>query len=318
VPKDATQAGRERISVIVPAYNRRGSILRAIQSALGQSLAPHEVIVVDDGSTDGTADVVEALAAEEPRVRLLRAARNRGGAAARNMGITEAGGELLAFLDSDDEWTDRHLERSVSVLRRDPACALVFGAFVVRDVRRRHVQPCQALEGDTLEYLFYGRGGLRTSTFVAHRDRVRQVMFDESLMKHQDWDLVVNLRRRFAIVADPAPTTILHVGGSDRLSAKPDPASSLQFYRKNRAHCSQTGWVLFFTVMLETTFRAAGRDADFRRYLELVGEVDGRAGPAIGKLAVLLSVPRVGRRLFRAAARSYCHATAGRRDLAAT
>ncbi|MGE4558772.1 MAG: glycosyltransferase family 2 protein, partial [Desulfobulbus sp.] len=92
------------ISVILPTYNRAAFLERSIGSVLGQRLACDELIVVDDGSTDATVAVVEQIAADSPvPLRLLRQ-ENRGAAAARNAGIRAAGGELLAFLDSDDWW----------------------------------------------------------------------------------------------------------------------------------------------------------------------------------------------------------------------
>lgn len=305
-------AGRQ-ISVIIPAFNRRGTIVRAVRSALAQSLPPLEVIVIDDGSSDDTAGIVRSLAESEPRIRLLRRERNSGGAAARNHGIEVAQGDILAFLDSDDEWTPNHLEQGVQALLETPGCALTFGSFFVQGQGRAYRQSCEPLRGDPLEYLFYGRGGMRTSTFVGTREGLRRVMFDESLRKHQDWDLVINTLRQASVLCRSEATAILHVTSDDRLSARPDPEASLRFFRKNRLRCSRTGWILFFAIMLETTFRAGRGDDAFRTYLELLRETDARAGAVVEKLAALLNLPRVGRRLFRATSRAWCRATAAGR-----
>ena len=88
------------ISVIIPTYNYARFLAEAIDSALGQSYAPLEIIVVDDGSTDATSEV---LAAYGDRIRVLRQ-KNQGVAMARNAGIAAARGDYLAFLDSDDAW----------------------------------------------------------------------------------------------------------------------------------------------------------------------------------------------------------------------
>lgn len=98
-----------KFSVVIPLYNKRPHIDRAIASALAQTLAPHEIIVVDDGSSDGSYEYVEDLA--DSRIKLHR--RNRpgpGGYAARNFGIEHASGDWIAFLDADDEWLPNHLE----------------------------------------------------------------------------------------------------------------------------------------------------------------------------------------------------------------
>jgi glycosyltransferase involved in cell wall biosynthesis len=92
----------ETVSVIIPAFNVRNCVERAISSALNQTLPPVEVIVVDDGSTDATVNFVAHLAKDEPRIRLLRQSRNMGPSAARNLGIAAARGEWVAMLDADD------------------------------------------------------------------------------------------------------------------------------------------------------------------------------------------------------------------------
>ncbi len=90
------------VSVILPVYNREALVERALASVLQQSYRDLEVLVVDDGSTDGTAERVAAC--PDPRVRLIRRDRNYGQASARNLGVARAQGWLLAFQDSDDEW----------------------------------------------------------------------------------------------------------------------------------------------------------------------------------------------------------------------
>src|SRR5215469_10447854 len=111
-------AAGNTISVIIPLYNRRDEIGRAIASALGQSRAPDEVIVVDDASRDGSAETVAALG--DNRIRLMRHERNRGAAAARNTGIAAAQGDWIALLDSDDEWEPEKLAQQVEMLCAAP------------------------------------------------------------------------------------------------------------------------------------------------------------------------------------------------------
>jgi glycosyltransferase involved in cell wall biosynthesis len=102
-----------RVSVIVPLYNKGPYVERAMKSILAQTYTDFEVIVVDDGSTDDGATRVQILS--DPRIRLIHQA-NAGPGAARNRGIAEAKGELLAFLDADDEWMPDYLETSVDML----------------------------------------------------------------------------------------------------------------------------------------------------------------------------------------------------------
>src|SRR4029077_16235337 len=101
-PAEERRVSRRRISVVIPTWNRAGLVGEAVESALGQEGGDLEVIVVDDGSTDGTAEVIERRFGKS--VKLLRMATRSGVGAARNEGVCQATGDLLAFLDPDDLW----------------------------------------------------------------------------------------------------------------------------------------------------------------------------------------------------------------------
>ena len=126
-----------RVSVVIPTYNRAGTVGRAIASALAQTDQDREIIVVDDGSTDATAAVVARLG---DAVRYVRQ-ENRGVAAARNRGIREARGAYVAFLDSDDEWLPEKLDRQVTVLEREPLQRLARDGELVVYEHRGFWQP---------------------------------------------------------------------------------------------------------------------------------------------------------------------------------
>lgn len=110
-----------RVSVLIPTYNYGAFLPAAIESVLAQTYTDYEVIVLDDGSTDHTAQIVAAY----PQVRYLYQ-ENAGIAAARNRLLDEARGEFAAFLDADDLWMPEKLERQVSYLDRHPECSILF------------------------------------------------------------------------------------------------------------------------------------------------------------------------------------------------
>jgi len=117
-----------RISVIVPVYNGRRFLRAALDSVFGQSLPPYELIVVDDGSTDGSLDELTSLAPTGLPIRVLRQA-NRGQSAARNLAARSAEGDYLAFLDQDDIWHPEHLEALVEPLLANPAAGWAYSDF---------------------------------------------------------------------------------------------------------------------------------------------------------------------------------------------
>src|SRR5688500_13719818 len=114
------------VSVILPVYNRAGSVARTIESVLAQTHRPLELIVIDDGSTDGTREVLDRYAS---RMTLIE--QQHGGAyVARNLALRHARGELVAFIDSDDAWLPERLAKQVPLFDREEV-GLVFGDAVV-------------------------------------------------------------------------------------------------------------------------------------------------------------------------------------------
>ena len=108
-----------KVSVIVPTFDRVAVLREAVESVLAQTHRDLEVVVVDDGSTDATPELVAAFAAGDARVRYERQA-NAGAAAARNTGLAAASGDFVAFLDSDDSWVPWHLSLMLAGLERYP------------------------------------------------------------------------------------------------------------------------------------------------------------------------------------------------------
>jgi glycosyltransferase involved in cell wall biosynthesis len=113
-------------SVVIPLFNKREQIARAIRSVQDQRLPPHEIIVVDDGSSDGSDQIVEAM--NVPGLKLIRQ-KNAGPGAARNRGVEEASADLVAFLDADDYWHPAYLKESERILGLNPQASAVTSCY---------------------------------------------------------------------------------------------------------------------------------------------------------------------------------------------
>ncbi len=187
------------VSVIIPAYNAASVVSDAVKSALSQSKPPDEVIVVDDGSTDGTREVLR----EYPTIRYIYQ-ENAGPAAARNRGIAEATGELIAFLDADDIWDRDKLKISTRPFIETSLLPeiIVYTDYVVQEIpsgvthpprkpRLRKVRPEELL-------ISFNEVALATCTVTLPKNLIEIVGgFDESLLRGEDWDLWIRLSERY-------------------------------------------------------------------------------------------------------------------------
>jgi glycosyltransferase involved in cell wall biosynthesis len=193
------------VSVIVPAYNSAPFIEATLRSALDQTFRDLELIVVDDGSTDSTSDLVRRVAATDERVVLIQQ-ENRGLAAARNRGIGIARGRLIAFLDNDDLWLPEKLALQVELADTRPEVGAVSCYSTLIDERGRclgwryggaadgHVY-AEMLEWDMVS------GG---SVALVRRDALDAVgPFDESNSIRSDWDMWIRLARKYPFATVP-------------------------------------------------------------------------------------------------------------------
>lgn len=162
----------ERISVVIPLYNKEAEIERAIRSVMGQSLAPREIIVVDDGSTDNSRSVVEHLIAENPEagIRLITQP-NSGVSAARNRGIREATGDYVALLDGDDMWLSGYIAEVCRLMEYYPDADAYATAFDIVNNDKRIAAPVPAKEGyiNPAEEALQGRYPIIPSTATLRR-----------------------------------------------------------------------------------------------------------------------------------------------------
>jgi glycosyltransferase involved in cell wall biosynthesis len=194
------------VSVILPTFNRRQTIERAIKSVLEQNVAVMELIVVDDGSTDGTEDLVAELCNSDERIVYFKR-DNAGACAARNFGVSVAKGELIAFQDSDDEWEPTKLARQMNV-RIASGPALVFTSHtVIFGDGSTELRPSLPIQEDGVAFLtqILEDNFISTQTVLVDKSILADSpMFDTQLKRLQDWDLWLSLCRttKFVHVAE--------------------------------------------------------------------------------------------------------------------
>ncbi|MGB0383494.1 MAG: glycosyltransferase [Ardenticatenaceae bacterium] len=193
-----------KISVIIPVYNGEQTIQETIDSVLAQTFSDFELIVINDGSTDATLEIVTSI--QDPRVKLF-SYPNRGLSHSRNRGLTHARSDLVAFLDADDLWTADKLEAQRNALQANPQATVAyswtdfideFGQSLGQGI---HVTKNGHVLADLLENNFIVNG----SNVLIHQDALISVGgFDESFVSAEDWDLWLRLAASYQFVCVPA------------------------------------------------------------------------------------------------------------------
>jgi glycosyltransferase involved in cell wall biosynthesis len=210
--------GGSFVSVVIPARNRANVIGRAVASVAAQTHPAGEIIVVDDASTDDTGAVVNALAAHDPRIRLVPLAQRHGAPGARNKGAAAASGALLAFLDSDDLWRPGKLAAQVALLDAEPGAPAAFTGISYRYLDR---PPFDAVPPGRVELAdLFGVNVLGTcSSALVRRDAFHAIGgFAPDLPSCQDWDLWLRLADHGPLLVAPAPLTEYCFDGGGRIS----------------------------------------------------------------------------------------------------
>lgn len=209
----------ENVSVVVPVYNREKTIVRAIDSVLNQSIKPEEIIIVNDGSSDSTADVLKSYGDE---ITCINMRQNSGPSLARNEGVKYSKSEWIAFLDSDDCWEKDKLKSQKEYFGRYPYYQIMQSEEVwIRNGKR--VNPCKHHEKKSgwiwetsLHRCLISPSGvmLKKSLFERYEG------FDENLPVCEDYDLWLKISRDYPVGLDSTQAVIKYGGHVDQLSQK--------------------------------------------------------------------------------------------------
>lgn len=191
------------ISVIVPAYNAARTILETVESVLGQTFQNFELIIIDDGSTDATAELLKEIGDSRLKVYSYE---NGGVAIARNRGSALARGKFISFLDADDMWTPDKLESQLAALERMPEAGVAYSWTSMADENGEPLYPQKPVyfEGDVYPQLLVNNFIFSGSNILARREAIESVgEFDLSLKARQDWDCYARLAAMWPFVLVP-------------------------------------------------------------------------------------------------------------------
>ncbi|MES9936336.1 MAG: glycosyltransferase family A protein, partial [Sedimenticola sp.] len=207
-----------QISVIIPTHNRADLLERALKSVQAQTLPPLEVIVVDDGSEDHTREMVSE---KFPRVRYLQQP-NRGVSSARNLGISEARGDWIALLDSDDEWLPSKLASQKTRLESQPGHHICHTEEIwIRNGKRVNQMKKHTKQGGAIFQHCLPLCVISPSSVLIHKSVFREVgLFDESLPACEDYDLWLRICARYPVTYVEQPQIVKYGGHEDQLSRR--------------------------------------------------------------------------------------------------
>ncbi len=236
-----------KISVIIPTYNRKHTLQRAIDSVLSQTFKPYEIIIVDDGSKDGTK---EWLLQNYPSVQYIHQPNN-GVSSARNKGIQISQGSWIALLDSDDEWMPEKLEyqsRFIEV-NKDSSFCHTNEIWIRNGVRVNQMKKHKKYGGDIFKHCL-DICRISPSSSIINKDVFEEVgAFDESLTVCEDYDLWLRVTAKFNILFLDEPLIKKYGGHLDQLSRVPE---GIEQYRIRSLEK-----ILSMGSLTETQFRSA-------------------------------------------------------------
>ena len=236
-----------KISVIIPTYNRKHTLQRAIDSVLSQTFKPYEIIIVDDGSKDGTK---EWLLQNYPSVQYIHQPNN-GVSSARNKGIQISQGSWIALLDSDDEWMPEKLEyqsRFIEV-NKDSSFCHTNEIWIRNGVRVNQMKKHKKYGGDIFKHCL-DICRISPSSSIINKDVFEEVgAFDESLTVCEDYDLWLRVTAKFNILFLDEPLIKKYGGHLDQLSRVPE---GIEQYRIRSLEK-----ILSMGFLTETQFRSA-------------------------------------------------------------
>ncbi len=214
-----TMKNNPLVSVIIPTYNRAWALAEAIDSVLAQNYKNFELIVIDDGSTDNTSDLIDGYSG---KLTLIRQ-ENAGVSAARNRGIESSRGDFIAFLDSDDTWLPQKLSRQMDFMGRYPEALICQTQEIwIRNNTRVNPRSCHKKPSGMIFESSLALCLVSPSAVMMKKNLFDKVgLFDERLPACEDYDLWLRVGCRYPVYLVDEPLVIKRGGHADQLSRAP-------------------------------------------------------------------------------------------------
>jgi glycosyltransferase involved in cell wall biosynthesis len=206
------------VSVVIPTYNRANEIGPTLESIIAQTYSHWEAIIVDDGSTDNTAEVIKQFIAKDARIHFIQHERNRGGQAARNTGIRAATGEWIAFLDSDDRWLPESLSLRLAVAERENVLVVHSAGYLQKEGEELQQYYIPTWSG-RIYHKVLTREGPMFQALLVKKEALKKIGYlDENIRAFQEWDTSIRLAKHYEFGFEPQPTFVYDLRSSDAIS----------------------------------------------------------------------------------------------------
>lgn len=205
------------ISVIIPAFNAEKTIEETLQSVINQTFIDFEIIVINDGSTDRTLEVVDKI--KDPRIKVFSYPNSGRVSISRNRGFLQAVGEFIAFLDADDIWMPEKLDLQFKALQSNPQAAVAYSWVDCIDENGKFLRSTRriSITGDVHAELLLGNFLENGSNPLIRKQALMEVgIFDESLLNAEDHDLYLRLAANYQFICVPAPVVLYRISPNSK------------------------------------------------------------------------------------------------------
>lgn len=255
-------------SVVIPLYNKEQSIANTIQSVLDQTFQDFEIVVVNDGSTDKSAEIVERI--NGSRIRLIHQ-ENGGVSSARNRGIKEAVRDWIAFLDGDDLWKVNHLEEVAEMIKLFPNDKVFTTSFEYSDGRKlfKHPRKSKIFKVENYFKEALKESLIWTSVVTVHKSCFDKVgAFNPKLSRGEDLDMWARLAREYDVVKSSEVTAVYRVEAENR-SVVSFNLDKSRIYNYNFEDSTSDDETTYYKTQISNSLFSFAKKMDFKNFFKL-------------------------------------------------